>query len=109
MKIEPELESEYKTIQIMVQHYCKQKHNKTKLCPSCQDILNFAYLRLSRCPFKSKKPNCQDCTIHCYKGAKEKQKEMKKIMRTVGPHMLYLHPLMAFKHLLNKRRTKAQK
>ena len=86
----PRMKREKKTIQAMVKIYCKDKHNtKEKLCSECTEFVEYARIRLSRCPFQENKTTCGKCRIHCYKpGMREKAKT---IMRYSGPRMLLHH------------------
>ncbi|MBA3015207.1 MAG: nitrous oxide-stimulated promoter family protein [Proteobacteria bacterium] len=59
----------------MIGIYCRTKHhhNKDKLCRACNELLGYAYLRLTHCPFQEEKTSCGNCPNHCYKPAmKEK-------------------------------------
>nr|MBP8870902.1 nitrous oxide-stimulated promoter family protein [Bacteroides sp.] len=60
-------------------------------------LLEYAHMRLSRCPFGEKKNTCRLCTIHCYKP--EMKERMREVMRYAGPRMLLYHPAAALRHL----------
>lgn len=110
------LRSEFKTVQLMTNIYCKAHHKivqhavsspnalkpNGKLCEQCVDFLEYALLRLDRCPYGEKKPTCRQCPIHCYKP--EYKAMSQTIMRYAGPRMLFTHPILAIKHLLAERR-----
>jgi hypothetical protein len=66
---------------------------------SCRDFLNYADLRLRKCPFGEHKPTCSNCPVHCYK--KERKEEAREIMRFAGPRMLLRHPILAIAHQLD--------
>lgn len=92
------LATEYKTIQAMVNIYCRDHHQTHELCSECEDFLEYAQTRLDRCPYGENKPTCKRCPIHCYK-ADYKQRSQ-QIMRYSGPKMLFRHPILALRHLL---------
>lgn len=95
--------NEYKTIEAMVEIYCKahSQHKRLSDCEECQDFLEYAHEKLDRCPYGQDKPTCNKCPVHCYKPARREQ--AKKIMIYAGPRMLLPHPIMAFRHLLAER------
>jgi predicted amidophosphoribosyltransferase len=86
------LATEFKTVKAMVEAYCKDHHGtKGELCTECRELLEYAEVRLDRCPYGEDKPTCNKCPIHCYKPAPKEQ--MRLIMRYSGPRMLLKHPL----------------
>lgn len=44
----------------------------------------------------------KQCPVHCYQPAK--REEMKQIMRWAGPRMLWRHPILTVRHLVDDRR-----
>ena len=87
----PRIKREKKTIEAMVHIYCKNKHDgKGELCSECTAFLEYARMRLDKCPFQEKKTTCAHCPIHCYQP--EKRQKAKEIMRYAGPRMLLHHP-----------------
>ena len=91
------LSAEYKTIKAMVRIYCRSHHNTHGLCADCISFLDYAFIRLDRCPYGEEKPTCNKCPIHCYKPAEKKQ--AKTMMGFAGARMLLRHPIMAVDHL----------
>lgn len=93
------IKAEKNTVHTMIKLYCRNKHGTEKyLCHDCRDLLAYAHKRLDNCRFGSEKPTCQKCPVHCYKpGMRSKIKE---VMRYSGPHMLFIQPLAALRHLL---------
>lgn len=89
----PIITEEKALIQIMIQLYY-QKHPTETI--GYQEMLDYALQRLSLCRFGEQKTTCKKCPVHCYQ--KKYREQMKKIMRYSGPHMLYRHPIFAFKH-----------
>jgi len=99
------LERERITIGKMVGIYCADHHDGSadSLCPECQDFLDYADVRLEKCPYGYEKPTCANCPIHCYKAARREQ--AKTIMRYAGPRMMLRHPWLAIAHQLDGLRT----
>ena len=62
---------EQRTVAQMIRLYCRKKEGNRELCPQCRELLEYAHMRLSRCPFGEKKNTCRLCPIHCYKPAME--------------------------------------
>jgi len=65
-------------------------------------LFAYAEKRLERCVFGEEKPACKQCPVHCYQPAK--REEMKQIMRWAGPRMLWHHPILTVRHLIDDRR-----
>lgn len=102
----PRLKQEAKTIEVMIRIYCRAHHQGNDLCQQCLDLLLYSRKRLRHCIFQEAKPVCGNCTVHCYK--KEMQEKIREVMRYAGPRMVYRHPAMAMRHLLEKwRKTPA--
>ncbi len=94
---------EKKTIDAMVHIYCKNHHESSEeLCNECNELLEYAKYRLTKCPFQENKTTCGKCPIHCYEP--EKRVHAKKVMRYAGPRMMLHHPKMAIQHLLDGRK-----
>lgn len=92
------IQNENKTIFYMIEDYCEQHHqSKEELCAECKELLDYAYMRISKCPHGENKPNCADCKIHCYKP--ELRQKIVSVMRFSGPRMMYKHPVLAAKHM----------
>ncbi len=102
MKKHRSLAQEKKTIAAMVKMYCRSHHAtvKNRLCPGCEDLLQYALQRLEKCPFGSEKGPCAQCTIHCYKPSMRER--IQEVMRYSGPRMLTRHPILAISHLLKR-------
>jgi len=94
---------EYTTIAAMIRVYCRAHHRtEAAPCEACRQLLDYADRRLDTCPFQEDKPVCNKCTVHCYsKGMRER---VRAVMRFSGPRMLYRHPWLALRHLLDTRR-----
>ncbi len=89
------------TIGKMVGIYCAAHHFSSgdPLCESCREFLEYAELRLEKCPYGEDKPTCANCPIHCYKP--ERKAQARAIMRYAGPRMLLRHPFLAIAHQLD--------
>ncbi len=91
---------EKRTLERMVALYCRSHHQSAAgLCPGCQELIDYAHLRLDRCRFKLAKPTCANCPVHCYKP--EMRRKVKEVMRYSGPRMLLHHPVLALLHLFD--------
>lgn len=108
--IEKKRRQEKATVGSMIQIYCHGVH-KTKrgtLCDACTTLRDYADLRTEKCPFMETKTFCSACKVHCY--SKEMQNEIKQVMRYAGPRMLFVHPVLALRHvkvtLENKRKAR---
>lgn len=99
----PRLASELATIRAMIGIYCRAHHAGTDHpCPACRELIAYAGKRLAGCPFGQQKPTCGNCTVHCY--APRYRDQVRAVMRYAGPRMIWRHPLMAIRHLLDSRR-----
>lgn len=98
------IRQEQHTIESMIRLYCRKKEKNPELCADCQELLQYARQRLSRCTFGNDKPSCRRCVIHCYKP--EMKIRIQKVMRYAGPRMLFYHPLSAINHLITEWRKK---
>ncbi|WP_305036545.1 nitrous oxide-stimulated promoter family protein, partial [Muribaculum intestinale] len=66
-------------------------------------MLAYACSRLDKCPrTPATHSSCRRCTIHCYSPAY--RDKIKKIMRYVGPRMLFIHPISAIRHFISETR-----
>lgn len=97
---------EIATIEKMMQIYCKKKHGgkENKLCGECDEMFQYASIRLQKCPFGDEKGACADCKIHCYD--KIHRNKMREIMRFSGPRMMIYYPKDFLQHIFVDRRKK---
>ena len=100
------MQREKKTIGVMVGIFCCDKHGaeKGKLCLECEELLEYAYKRLDKCPFGADKGPCSKCEVHCYKPAMRDR--VREVMGYAGPRMIGKHPVLAVRHLLDGRKGK---
>ena len=86
----------------MVGIYCRDHHGTSALCPECQQLQDYARLRLDRCRFGAEKPTCARCPVHCYQ--RNRREQIKTVMRYSGPRMLLPHPILSLFHWLDSFR-----
>ena len=86
----------------MVEMYCRHHHGSPDLCAECSDLAAYADRRLENCPYGAEKPSCARCPIHCYRP--QPREGMRRVMRFAGPRMLWKHPYLAIRHLIDDRR-----
>lgn len=96
------LQRERVTVRAMVEMYCRRHHSGRELCESCRELADYADRKLDRCPYGGEKPACTKCPIHCYRT--EPRERMREVMRFSGPRMLWTHPYLAIRHLLDERK-----
>ena len=94
---------EFRMIANMLGMYCRSHHRPThaRLCLECLELHDYARRRLERCVFGEAKPTCANCTVHCYKTSK--REHIRQVMRWAGPRMLWRHPMLAVRHILDGR------
>ena len=94
---------EFKMIGAMLRMYCRAHHGAqdAALCAQCAELHNYARRRLERCVFGEAKPTCANCTVHCYKPAMRER--IRVAMRWAGPRMLWRHPVLAIRHMIDGR------
>ncbi len=109
--IEKKRQKEQRVVEEMIRLYCQKNHkeyDKTtgKMCPSCQELSDYARLRSQKCPFMEEKTFCANCKVHCYKP--DMRDKIKAVMRYSGPRMILHHPVAAVRHLILTKREKRQ-
>jgi len=94
------LAREWNTMEAMIFCYCHDHHRTgDALCPDCQQLYDYAAVRLERCRFGAEKPTCANCPVHCYQ--KVRREQVKEVMRYAGPRMLWQHPILSLIHWLD--------
>ncbi len=106
-KESPRIKREGDTMAVMISLYCHHRHEGKKLCDDCNSLLEYALERLKKCPFDEGKTTCAKCPVHCFKT--DMRQQIRLVMRYSGPRMIYRHPIMALRHLLDGRRKKPVK
>lgn len=93
-------EREFHTTTVMITMWCQAKHGiRTSPCPDCRALLTYAEARIVHCFFHEAKPTCARCPIHCYRS--QEREQMRAMMRYAGPRMIWRHPWMALRHVLD--------
>ena len=102
--IEAKRQREKQIVAEMIWLYCRKKHGQNELCPECAQLLQYASDRSDRCPFMETKTFCSNCRVHCYKA--EMREKIRIVMRFSGPRMLFHHPVLALRHLIEDQKEK---
>ena len=103
MNIQTKREREKEMVSQMIRLYCRKKHgSKQGLCPECAALEQYARLRSGKCPFMENKTFCSNCKVHCYK--QEMREQIRAVMRFSGPRMLFVHPIMAIRHVIETKK-----
>jgi hypothetical protein len=98
--IHPRIIRERRTVEAMIRLYCREQHaTGDGLCRECEALAGYAWQRLQKCPFQQGKTTCARCPVHCYKP--DRRAQIRAVMRTAGPRMLFRHPVLALRHLLD--------
>lgn len=63
------------------------------------ELKEYVFKRIDCCPRKEEKTFCSSCPIHCYQ--KKYRDQIKEVMKYSGKRMLFKHPLITIKHLIN--------
>ncbi|MBN1298806.1 MAG: nitrous oxide-stimulated promoter family protein [Actinobacteria bacterium] len=102
-KAKKRLAREKAAVKAMIVFYCKVHHAKGIVpCNDCENLINYAFLKLDKCSYIDNKPPCSKCRTHCY--SNDKRNKIKAVMRYSGPRMLYAHPVLAIRYFLTKMR-----
>lgn len=88
----------------MIALYFRKNHRTKSLCPDCAALADYARRRSDQCPFMEAKTFCSNCAVHCY--APEMREKIRAVMRFSGPRMLFHHPAMAVRHLIETKKEK---
>lgn len=98
-------EREKAMVSQMIALYCRKQHGcKQGLCPECAELDAYARQRSDRCPFMETKTFCSNCKIHRYKP--EMREKIRAVMRYAGPRMIFSHPIMAVRHVIETKKEK---
>lgn len=98
-------EREKEMVSLMIKLYCRKNHGrKNGLCPECVQLNEYAKMRSNKCPFMETKTFCSNCKVHCYKP--EMRERIRKVMRFSGPRMIFHHPVLAIKHVIETKKEK---
>lgn len=89
------------TVRVMIELACRGRHGgeAKELCPDCTKLWEYVQERLARCPFRTDKPTCLKCTVHCH--APDRREQIREVMRYAGPRMAWRHPFLSLLHFLD--------
>ena len=104
MDIKPKRQREKETVSLMITIYCRKKHGGKELCPDCAALDAYARQRSDNCPFMETKTFCSNCRVHCYR--KDMREKIREVMRVSGPRMIFHHPVMAIRHVIETKKEK---
>lgn len=105
MDLERKRQREKEMVSQMIALYCRKKHgSKGGLCPECAALEQYAHQRSEHCPFMENKTFCSNCRVHCYKP--EMREQIRQVMRFSDPRMMFHHPIMAIRHLIESKKEK---
>lgn len=110
--METKREREKQTVSLMITLYCRKNHGtKHCLCAECSALDTYARQRIEKCPFMETKTFCSNCKVHCYKSANpeigaEMREKIRAVMRFSGPRMIFHHPIMAVRHVIETKKEK---
>ena len=101
MDVKTKREREKEMVSQMIALYCRKNHGSKALCPDCAALDAYARQRSDKCPFMDTKTFCSNCKVHCYQP--EMREKIRAVMRFYGPRMIFHHPVMAIRHLIDTR------
>ena len=104
MDVKTKREREKETVSLMIAIYCRKNHGSKTLCPECTALDAYARQRSDKCPFMETKTFCSNCNVHCYK--KDMREKIRAVMRFSGPRMVFHHPVMAIRHVIETKKEK---
>ena len=104
MNVQSKREREKQLVSQMIALYCRKKHGGKGLCPDCAALNTYARQRSDRCPFMETKTFCSNCKVHCYKP--EMRSQIRAVMRFSGPRMVFHHPVIAVRHVIESSKEK---
>jgi len=103
--IETKREREKRVVGDMIRIYCRKKHKtKSSLCAECIKLYEYAKMRSDKCPYMETKTFCSNCKTHCY--IPEMRGKIREVMRFSGPRMIFYHPLVAIRHVIETKKEK---
>lgn len=97
-------EREKTLVSQMIVLYCRKNHGGRSLCPECAALDAYARQRSDKCPFMETKTFCSNCKVHCYKP--EMREKIRAVMRFSGPRMIFHHPVVAVRHVIETKKEK---
>ena len=107
VNLEVKRKQEQQVISKMILIYCRGKHKSKQLCEECQQLLDYATEKIEKCPMMAEKTFCSGCEIHCYQA--EKREQIKQVMRYAGPRIIFHHPILLIKHVMDGKKGRKEK
>lgn len=107
MNVDGKRQREKEIVGLMIGLYCRNQHGSKALCPECAALEAYAKQRIDHCPFMQTKTFCSSCKVHCYKP--DMREKIRLVMRFAGPRMIFYHPIMAIRHIIETKRGKQQR
>ena len=104
MDVQTKREREKQTVSLMIEIYCRNHHGGKPFCPDCAALDTYARRRSDKCPFMETKTFCSNCRVHCYKP--DMREKIRAVMRYSGPRMIFYHPVMAIRHVIESKKEK---
>lgn len=84
----------------------RRRSQRSLICDDCYALYKYSHKRLTYCRFGEAKTTCANCPVHCY--APREREEIRRVMRYAGARMLFRHPWLAFRHILDGRDSGAR-
>ncbi|MGI6590094.1 MAG: nitrous oxide-stimulated promoter family protein [Eggerthellaceae bacterium] len=94
-------DKEARVLTTMVELYCRFHHRGSTPCSDCADLIDYSLARIRACPREYEKTFCSSCPHPCYQPAMRER--IRKVMRWSGPRMIFFHPVLAMRHLHDRR------
>ena len=91
------LEREKRLVSQMIDIYSLRRHNEAHNSFDAAELKKYAVSRLEHCRYGNGKPACKNCPVHCY--SLERRRQIRRVMRLVGPRIFLYHPSSTLKHL----------
>ena len=103
-KIQGKRDREKKVVGLMIRLYCNGNHgtSRNELCGECAALTEYANARVDHCPHMETKTFCSNCKTHCYKP--EMREKIRRVMRYSGPRIVFYHPVMAMRHVVEMKK-----
>ena len=89
------MESRIDLLDRLISSYCKDAHENDDLCKECQELFDYAVIRINRCPNNVTRIPCSRCPCPCY--SDEMRRRMKIVMDHSRP-FFRKHPYLKFRY-----------
>ncbi|MCK5567224.1 MAG: nitrous oxide-stimulated promoter family protein, partial [Actinomycetia bacterium] len=86
----------------MITLYCSKHHPGSIPCDECKELIHYSGMKLHQCRFGGSKPACSACSVHCYRPLM--RGKIREVMKYSGPRLMYHHPVISIKYMINKMR-----